>query len=75
MQRVLGGSNRRSYSVEGISQLQRELVALVGLEHGDKLLEGDELAIDDDATIADVTFQDVVTGNPSAMLNDQIAGG
>ena len=75
MQRVLGGSNRRSYSVEGISQLQRELVALEGLDHGDKLLEGDELAIDDNATIANMAFQDIVAGEPSAMLNDQIAGG
>ena len=75
MQRVLGGSNRRSYSVEGISQLQRELVALKGLGHGDELIEGDELTIDDKATIANMAFQDIVAGEPSAILNDQIAGG
>ena len=75
MQRVLGGSNRRSYSVEGISQLQRELVALEGLDHGDELIEGDELAIDDKATIANMAFQDIMAGKPSATLNDQIAGG
>jgi len=75
MQQVLGGSNRRSYSVEGISQLQRELVALEGLDHGDELIEGDELAIDDKATIANMAFQDIVAGEPSAILNDQIAGG
>jgi hypothetical protein len=45
------------------------------LDHGDELIEGDELAIDDKATIANMAFQDIVAGEPSAILNDQIAGG